>query len=501
MKTQDIFIKKNVTVFATLILIYFLSHLVNLDKIPIFTDEAIYIRWGQIMSSDLKFIYLPLTDGKPPLFMWFTATLLKFLPLVDPLIIGRMASVLTGFLSLVGIYFTSYQLFRNKMVSYLSALLYIFAPFTFFYDRFATADSMLSAWGIWSLGLGVLLVKTQKWITSLLLGLIIGLGLLTKTPGLFFLLYLPLLIFFFNFQESNRKRRLIKLGIQLFLVLLISRFMYSLIFLLPQAYVISLKNYEFIISFSEFAREPFRYFFGNLKSLLSWEIVYLTLPVVLLIALAFLNKRNTKEKLILAVYFSGHLFFMVFFNKVIYPRFLLTFTPMILILASIGFWELKQKFSSKIIPLTMMALTFSCLIFVDYKLLTDPINALIADNDSVHYLNSWSAGFGINEVRVFLASESKKHKEITLGTEGTFGLTPFALELYQKEYPNVKITAFWPPPSEIPKELKENALKNPTYYIIYQRDKAPLNWKVRLVSQYKQGKSNDYLKLYQVLPK
>ena len=72
-----------------------------------FTDEAIYIRWAQIALQDSSWRFISLTDGKQPMFIWFMILFLKFIK--DPLIAGRLVSVVSGIFTLVGLFFLSYD--------------------------------------------------------------------------------------------------------------------------------------------------------------------------------------------------------------------------------------------------------------------------------------------------------------------------------------------------------------------------------------------------------
>ena len=321
---------KRIDVFLWVIFLggYLVSRLVNLGIISIFTDEAIYLRWSQIMVSDAALRYLPLIDGKPPLFMWLTTIVIKLLPTLDPLLSGRLVSIFAGFGSLVGMFFTSYILFRNKKISYLSSIFYILSPFTLFYDSFALADSLLAMFGIWSLGLGVLLVQTARLDVAMILGMTIGFGLLTKTPAQFFLYLLPLLVIF------AKKKDWLKLGGLFVVVIILSQGFFSLLRLFPLFNMINQKNLEFIVPISYFLKHPTQYLFGNLETLLKWEFWYLT-PLVFLTALSgviFNIKKDWKSCLILTTYYLIPLLVMAAFNKVIYPRYLLPFTSALLIL-------------------------------------------------------------------------------------------------------------------------------------------------------------------------
>src|SRR4030042_821895 len=74
-----------------ILLLYFILRLINLTILPIFADEAIYIRWSQVMRAEATLRFLPLSDGKQPLFMWLTIPFLKIFS--DSLFAGRFLSL------------------------------------------------------------------------------------------------------------------------------------------------------------------------------------------------------------------------------------------------------------------------------------------------------------------------------------------------------------------------------------------------------------------------
>ena len=176
------------------IIIFFFFRLTNLTILPIFTDEAIYIRWSEIawrpnlekLGEARTSVFIPLSDGKQPLFMWLAGIPMQFTS--DHLWAGRLPSVLSGLLSMIGLWLASYELFKRKRISYLAALVYLVLPFTLLYDRMMLADSMLAMWGIWSFYLSLLLVRTLSIKIALKLGVIYGLGLLTKSPAIFYII-------------------------------------------------------------------------------------------------------------------------------------------------------------------------------------------------------------------------------------------------------------------------------------------------------------------------
>ena len=84
------------------IFLYLVSRCINLTSLPVFADEAIYIRWSQVIKAVETLRFIPLTDGKQPLFMWLTIPFFKIVS--DPLVAGRAVSVLAGLGSLVILY-------------------------------------------------------------------------------------------------------------------------------------------------------------------------------------------------------------------------------------------------------------------------------------------------------------------------------------------------------------------------------------------------------------
>jgi len=172
-----------------IVLVFFLLRLFHLTILPIFADEAIYIRWSQVMRAEPTLRFLPLSDGKQPLFMWLTIPFLKIFS--DSLFAGRFLSVLAGFGSLIGLFFVSWSLFKNKWVSLLSCFLYSLVPFFVFFDRLALVDSMLMMFGIWLAFLFLWLVRSVRLDLSLISGLVLAGALITKSPAVFFALLFP----------------------------------------------------------------------------------------------------------------------------------------------------------------------------------------------------------------------------------------------------------------------------------------------------------------------
>ena len=129
-----------------LLFFYFLLTLFRLNKLPVFADEAIYIRWTQLIIDDWqRYLFFPMNDGKTPLQMWF---MLPFQFIFNnQLYAGRFLSVLIGaanvlIVGLIAKEFSTKNSIR-KLSQYLAIFLSSILPLTFFHHRMALTDALL----------------------------------------------------------------------------------------------------------------------------------------------------------------------------------------------------------------------------------------------------------------------------------------------------------------------------------------------------------------------
>lgn len=474
----------------------FFTRVVNLLNIPIFTDEAIYIRWAQIGLNDPVHRYISLTDGKQPLLTWLMYPFLLIFQ--DPLFAGRFVSVIAGVGSAVGMYFLAKELF-DRRAAFFAVAIYIFSPFTFVYDRLALMDSLLTLFGVWSLYLSVLLIRKRRLDAALLLGISIGLGVLTKSSAFFYLYLLPLNLLLFNFKDKKKIVHLLKWAGLAFITFVIAQVMYNSLRLSPWFYIIEQKNYTFIYTFGEFIKKPFEVFKPNLNGLSQILITYLTLPISLTVFLGIVRGFVKRDKTVvyLLLWFLIPFLFLTTFGKVIYPRFILFMVMPLFVIAADMMTVIVDKFyKNKRILVTILSVIFAYPILQSFLLLVVPVEAAIHRIDKIQLFDDWPSGYGVKEVIEFFKEKAKQEK-IVIGTEGTFGLNPAVYEIYLGNNKNVEIYGFWPV-VHVPEKLLEKAKEHPTYLVLKERQDVPSNWPLKLLSSYRRGKGNTYLYLYQV---
>jgi len=478
--------------------LYLVTRLTNLTDLPIFTDEAIYIRWAQIGSRDANWRYISLVDGKQPLFTWIMMVFLRFIH--DPLLAGRLVSVVAGGVTTAGMWVTAYELFKSRKVAIAASLVYILIPFGLMYDRMALYDSLSAALSIWSLYLSILLVRRVRLDAALLLGMSLGLGMLNKTSGFLSLYMLPGTLLLFDWTKRDRLKRVVKWVGLAFIAAILSLLMYSVLRLSPLFAMIGQKDTVFVYSIKEWFTHPFNFVFGNLRGLFDWDIHYLTWPVFVVAILSGLSLwKWPREKLLLLGWWFAPFFALATVGRVLYPRFILFMSLPLMILAGVGVVWVWERLRASIWRWVLIGTLFVGSIYTDFYIITNPLYAPIPYADAGQYIDDWPSGWGIPEVNAFLAEESKKGK-ISIFTDGTFGLLPYAIEIYHVDNPNIKIKGLYPIAELTPDEMIADAKDHPTYVLFNQQQYTP-PWPLRLIAEYQKGKRTDmHMRLFEVLP-
>lgn len=476
---------------------YLVTRLTNLTNLPIFTDEAIYIRWAQIGSRDANWRFISLVDGKQPLFIWLIMIVLRFV--ANPLLAGRLVSFASGIGTMAGVWWLAWEVFRKKRIAFLASLLYMLSPMSLVYDRMALYDSLVATFSVWNLYLAILLVRKLRLDVALILGMTLGLGMLNKTSGFLSLYALPLTLLLFDSRSPLRWQRLARWVGLVTVAAIISQALYSVLRLSPLFHMIVQKDAVFIYSIREWLSHPIQFFTGNTKGMFDWASQYLTRPVFLLaIAPLFTLWEKPKEKCLLYAWWLSPFVALALFGRVLYPRFIFFMILPLFVLSAVSFdWIITRLRGSFLLPLALIMLLYPS-VFTDYFIVANPLYASIPRSDKSQYIDDWPSGWGIKEVNALLLEQSKLGK-VTVYTEGTFGLLPYAVEIYLVDKSNVEIRGIWPLPKVVPDEILDRAKDHPTFVLLNQTQIAPQGWPLSLVAEYQKGNRKDRkLRLFRV---
>jgi 4-amino-4-deoxy-L-arabinose transferase-like glycosyltransferase len=497
--------KTTILILVGLVILYFATRLLSILSLPIFTDEAIYIRWAQIAGQDANWRFISLTDGKQPMPIWLMAIFLRFIE--DPLLAGRLVSVGAGFFTMTGLYFLGREIFKNNTIGLISAALYVIFPMSLVYDRMALYDSMVGAFAIWSLFFIVLLARTIRLDLALILGMIIGGGVLTKTNAFFSIYLLPLSMILLDWRGHGRVKRFGKWLVLAFVSIVLAYSFYSVLRLSPFFHIISEKNAIFVFPFSEWVTHPFAFFESNWRALWDWITRYLGWSLMVLSVLSFfVSKKYVKEKIILFLWFLVPFLALALFGKTLYPRFILFMLLFLLPLGAFSIYFISLRIRKKIFIAFFWFLLLGLSLRMDYFILKDFSKSKIPKSDIDQYHADWPSGGGIHETIEFFKKEAEESK-IYIATQGTFGLMPFAYEIYLSNNTNIQIEGYWPTGGVIPEKIVEISKETPLYFVFYQPcsdcrypGDPPMSWKghLELISKYERGHSSTFLSVYKV---
>jgi len=468
-----------------IVCLYLISRFQNLLAIPVFGDEAIYLRWSQIIKNEETMRFVPVGDGKQPFFMWLTVPFFKIFS--DPLLAGRAVSVMSGLGIIFGLYFIFFFISRHRWQSLLPVIIYLFLPFSFFFDRLSLPDNLLSFFGVFSLLFALLLSKYPRFDLSMVLGLTLGLAWLTKSPAIYFL---ALSWFtFFLYSPKNFKYWYLPL-----ISSLIAFTIYNILRLGPQFHMIGLRNLDYVWPIGEILKHPLDPLKPHLIDL--FHIYRQFIGAILVLLLVFLRYRlplaTNKLILVLVAWWLGPVILNCAVAKSFTARYILYTLPSLILLLSLIFFKISAKLKYLILALLLIP----NLIYIINLSLT-PFTASLPSTES-GYLSDWTSGWGIKPASDYLKLRAKS-ANVIVGTEGGFGTLPDGLQIYTDHIFHLTVIGVGLKFEQLPSSLVNARQYGDEVYLLINKSRnilTPLELaKLDLVASYPKPAS-DVLELY-----
>ncbi len=444
----------------------------NITSLPVFADEAIYIRWAQVMRAEPSLRFLPLSDGKQPLFMWAVIPMFKLFS--DPLVAGRIVSVLTGLGTLVGVFALTLLLFKSKKAALVASLIYAISPFAVFFDRIGLVDSMLAMFGVWLLFFATLTTRSLRLDYAMISGFALGGALLTKSPAVFFVILLPSVWLLAKWPKklSGIFSRFVKSFGLLLPTLVIGYGMYNILRLGTNFHLIGTRNKDYVLPISHLWTNPRDPFIFHMDRVLEWFWALGPSFLVIAFFLALVSgllKRN-KETFVLGLWVFIPIMVQSMYAKAFTTRYVLfTLAPGIILAASLFAKENAFYKKRKVLLEILIAGFVAHALWFNYVLLNDAEKANLPRVMRSGYLEEWTSGTGIRETAEILESElvSNPDEKIVVGTEGYFGTLPDGLQMYLNHRPEITVIGVGLNLNEVPSSLLESKeAGNKTYLVI-----------------------------------
>lgn len=449
-------------------------HLVQLTRFPIFADETIYIRWAQLIVDDWQqYLFFPLNDGKTPFFIWLLVP--GQWSAGDPVWWARCMAVLGGVIGAWGIYAVLKQLGASVMARRLGLLFSFFLPFWFTYHHLSLMDGWLVAWLVWMLFFAIRLThqlpekkmlnwRNWPWPSLIGLGLCYGMAILTKLPGILFVIPLGWLVV----CTAPPKRWLaasVAFGGSLFLGL----GMFALLKLHPAFGQLFGRSSDFLYPIGEIIRGGWLQTIFHLPNLLGTVGWYVTWPAMVFAIIGLFQPKWQRHQYWWWLSALSWVGLFGIFGKTVYPRYLLPAAVFFTLSASVSLAQIVEyvqnshgatirRILAAAITAVLLANLVQASVLFAYGLVWHAEATPFVAYDREQYLTEWSSGHGIPETVAFIRETLSQHS-LAVATEGSFGTLPdgLLLAMHQHDVSNLYIEGIGQPVRNIPGTFAKRA--------------------------------------------
>lgn len=461
---------------------YFLTHLIGLTLLPVFADEAIYLRWAQLILDDgQRYLFFPMNDGKTPLFIWLLATALK--THLDPLLAGRLVAVITGLFQVLVTAKLSQKLGGGWLAKVIAIFSVMFLPYWYFHHRMALMDGLLTLFLSAALLFLINSFSQNKPKNVILAGLFLGLALWTKIPAILFFPTFVLAAFLPN-QSKNLPFRLKQSS----LTLIIGLGLFACLKLTPLFGQLFSRGGDFLYPISELLEKGVvTVFWANTQRIFQGLFMYLSWPIMVLPIFGLFQNKLRKTHALLLLSFLGFLGPILLLGKTIYPRYILPSILPLTLSAVLSLEYILQQTKKNIKkPLvfffqaaaTVILLTSMVQTAIQFTLISwqNPNYLPFVPIDQTQYLAEWSAGNGIKESSQLMIKEIST-QSLAVATEGYFGTLPDGVLMYlhQQNIEGLLVEGIGQPIYSLPSEFISKAKNYDRIWLLVNSHREKLN--------------------------
>jgi hypothetical protein len=453
---------------------YLVTRLANLGALPMVSDEGTYLTWGvrALYARSVDDWLAALEDGKQPLLAWLMPPFLAAVP--DRLIAGRLVSVFTGLANLFLVGLLGRRLY-GRAAGRVAAALYVVAPIALVHDRMALYDSLVTTTALLVLLAALAWAERPDARRTGLLGIAMGLAVLTKLSALFFVALAPAAIALWRRDTLHRWWLLAQ-------AYFVAAAAYSVLYLSPLVGNIAEGNFQrYSLTAGDVLRFPIALWLKNALFVVEAAAIYLGWPLAALAAAALLGGAalGGRPGRVVALWVLVPLVLFVLTAKLIYSRYLVfcfvvALLPAAHALARLPGWlsggphdrrpttagrAVIRRRSSRplgpaagpgalvvgrplVVGLAGAAVAAPGVLFGG-RLLVDPASAPWMNDqryitDRFQYVESNYAGYGLREIVDFLRARAAEQPIVVLA-RNTTGMPRDGVTAYLLEWPNVHV--------------------------------------------------------------
>lgn len=456
---------------GVLICLYLLFRLPYLLSFPLFNDELFYMLRG---STFPEWLWMSLIAGK-----FLHENLLGLLLQLpgDPLLISRLFTVACGLGVLIGILLIARTL-EQAWAGVVAGVLYAGAPNAVLHDRFGIPETMLAWVGCFVLLASIHFARTNHPTRRQAagVGVLIGVANLVKISGLFFAA-MPVVAVLVLTDPAERRKRLGLLRMTVIVALL------CIAVLAPFNYGGAESGRVGLSSAGMGERVVVAV--RNVGLVASWLLPYLPgiLLVFPLVPLLWPGTASAAQvnavRLLLGSSFAISAAYIVV-GQAIYPRYLLSVWPLLLLACAVGavaLWQMpgRMRLLNRMLCGAVLVGTLAWDGYFAIQIMTNPLQAPLVASDRRQYLENWTAGHNIPTMMALLQEQIHQQEEIIIikplvGGKLLNRLVHLAPQLYFHNNPHVRFAEVDILAPEAPQQVRELAQQAPTYILLDEQE-------------------------------
>ncbi len=476
-----------------LLFLFFLIRLISINNIPIFNDEAIYLRWGNQFIENFGKGLVPVSiDGKQagtPILFGLAQVLT-----IDPLIAGRLVSVMFSLITFLSILKLSEKYFEGKLLIW-EALILIFCPYLLLFDRMALPDGIVTALFSLSLLIFSQLMEKPGLVKSILMGIILACGWWMKSTML--LAFIPIFTIYgykFITKAAWRKDYLFSI------IALLVTFCILILPILQNPLYAQMPHFEYtrIFTFVELIRFPVNSWLNNLLTILLLLLIYIT-PLLLLIFILGIKNIIQKKFAYPLIWFFLPLVFEIFFLKNIDSRYVLILIPIVLLLTLEGLKIMDNKIK-RLVPAVVGSSILMGLILAFFPLSFYAILSLVprVRGDFAQYVTGWTSGYGVREAADYLKEKAPAAPVIVVFVRMDSGNPEDGVLVYLNKEKNIRVL-----PVNFLGDIMQNRdklqLSSDAFYFVSRGNQlAGLGDKLKVEAKFKKPIGEEFVGVYKI---